>query len=58
MCVATRTSSHPPHSTLEHVKASAEALLRGDEDAWGVLRQGIRQKVQQYLTGPEPKADR
>jgi pyruvate dehydrogenase (quinone) len=40
------------------VKATAEALLRGDEDAWGVLRQGIRQKIQQYLTGPEPKADR
>jgi hypothetical protein len=36
----------------------AEALLPGDEEAWGVLGQGIRQMVQQYLTGPEPKADR
>jgi hypothetical protein len=58
MCVATRTAFHPPHSTLEHVKATAEALLPGDEGCLGVLRLGIRQKVQQYLTRPKPKADR
>ena len=41
----------PPHATFEQVKAMAGAVWHGDEDSWGFVKQGIRQKVQQYLPG-------
>jgi len=41
----------PPHATWEQVKATASAVLHGDEDAGGFIKQGIKQKVQQYLPG-------
>ncbi len=41
----------PPHTTLEEAKALAAALIHGDEDRAGVVRQGIKQKAQQYLPG-------
>jgi pyruvate dehydrogenase (quinone) len=41
----------PPHATFEQAKSVAKAVLVGDEDAGGLLKQGIRQKVQQYLPG-------
>ena len=41
----------PPHATFDQVKATAEAVLHGDEDAWGFVTQGIQQKAQQYLPG-------
>ncbi len=39
----------PPHSTFAQAKSTAEALLHGDEDAWGVVKQGIKQKAQDLL---------
>jgi pyruvate dehydrogenase (quinone) len=41
----------PPHATFEQVKAMAGAVLHGDEDTWGFVKEGIKQKVQQYLPG-------
>ncbi len=41
----------PPHATFAEVKALAGAVLDGDENAWGLAKQGIKQKVQQYLPG-------
>lgn len=41
----------PPHATFAEVRATASAVLHGDEDAAGFIRQGIKQKVQQYLPG-------
>ena len=41
----------PPHATFEQVKSVAGAVLHGDEDAWGFVKQGVKQKVQQYLPG-------
>jgi pyruvate dehydrogenase (quinone) len=41
----------PPHATFEQIKATASAILHGDEDAAGFVRQGIKQKVQQYVPG-------
>ena len=41
----------PPHATFDQVKAVAGAVLHGDEDAWGFVKQGVKQKVQQYLPG-------
>ena len=39
----------PPHATLDQMKDAATAMLRGDEDRWGVLREGIRTKAQELL---------
>lgn len=41
----------PPHATFEQMKDAGLALLAGDEDRWGIVRQGVKQKVQQYLPG-------
>jgi pyruvate dehydrogenase (quinone) len=41
----------PPHATFEEAKATASSLVHGDEDAWGVVKEGVKQKVQQYLPG-------
>jgi pyruvate dehydrogenase (quinone) len=41
----------PPHATFEQVKATTSAVLHGDEDSAGFVKQGIKQKVQQYLPG-------
>ena len=30
---------------------AAGAILHGDEDAWGFVKQGVKQKAQQYLPG-------
>ena len=41
----------PPHATFAQVKSLAGAILHGDEDTWGFVKQGVKQKVQQYLPG-------
>ncbi|WP_239022378.1 thiamine pyrophosphate-dependent enzyme [Raineyella fluvialis] len=35
----------PPHSTFEQVKSVTKALVQGDEDAWGLVREGIKTKA-------------
>jgi pyruvate dehydrogenase (quinone) len=39
----------PPHATLEQMKDSAEALLKGDPNRWGIIREGMKTKVQEFL---------
>ena len=41
----------PPHATWTEMKATARALLHGDEDRWGVVREGVRTKVAEILPG-------
>ncbi len=41
----------PPHATFDQAKSLAGAIVHGDEDAWGIVKQGVKQKVQQYLPG-------
>ena len=41
----------PPHATFEQIKSTASAILHGDEDSAGFIKQGLKQKVQQYLPG-------
>jgi pyruvate dehydrogenase (quinone) len=41
----------PPHATFEQVKSMAGAVWHGDEDTWGFIKQGVKQKIQQYLPG-------
>jgi pyruvate dehydrogenase (quinone) len=41
----------PPHATFEQMKEAGKAMLAGDEDAAGVVRTGVKQKVQEFLPG-------
>jgi pyruvate dehydrogenase (quinone) len=31
------------------MKDAAAALLKGDQDRWGVIREGVKTKVQEFL---------
>jgi pyruvate dehydrogenase (quinone) len=39
----------PPHATFEQARDAAEALLKGDENRWGIISSGLRTKVQEFL---------
>ena len=39
----------PPHATFEQVKLSALALMKGDVDRWGVMKQGLKTKAQEVF---------
>jgi pyruvate dehydrogenase (quinone) len=39
----------PPHATYDQMKDAAKALLHGDENRWGVVREGIKTKAQEFL---------
>ncbi|MGE5293107.1 MAG: thiamine pyrophosphate-requiring protein [Micromonosporaceae bacterium] len=39
----------PPHATLEQMKNAADALRKGDEDRWGVIKEGLKTKIQEFL---------
>ncbi|MFX1758937.1 thiamine pyrophosphate-requiring protein [Rhodococcus sp. As11] len=39
----------PPHATWDQFKAATAAVLGGDEDRWGFLKEGIRTKAQEFL---------
>jgi pyruvate dehydrogenase (quinone) len=41
----------PPHATFAQMKATAGAVVHGDEDRWGFVKQGIKQKAQDFLPG-------
>ena len=40
----------PPHSTFAQMKDAAQALLHGDENRWGVVKGGMRTKLQEVLS--------
>ncbi|OBI89138.1 thiamine pyrophosphate-requiring protein [Mycobacterium asiaticum] len=39
----------PPHATFEQMKSAASAVVRGDEDALGILKEGVKIKAQEFL---------
>ena len=39
----------PPHATFEQMKDAALAMAKGDEDRWGVLKEGVKTKIQEFL---------
>ena len=39
----------PPHATLEQMEATGKAILGGDENRWGFVKEGIKTKVQEFL---------
>ncbi|MDQ7805476.1 thiamine pyrophosphate-requiring protein [Amycolatopsis sp. A133] len=41
----------PPHATFEQVKSATEAVLKGDPDAFHLVAQGVKTKLQEFLPG-------
>ncbi|MEV5598566.1 thiamine pyrophosphate-requiring protein [Streptomyces sp. NPDC052496] len=41
----------PPHATLDQIEAAATAILKGDPETAGVLKQGVKAKIQEFLPG-------
>ena len=39
----------PPHATFDQMKSAASAVLRGDEDAFGIIKEGVKIKAQEFL---------
>ncbi|MFI9456158.1 thiamine pyrophosphate-requiring protein [Amycolatopsis sp. NPDC052450] len=39
----------PPHATIEQMKSMTEAVLKGEPDAWHMVTQGIKTKMQELL---------
>jgi pyruvate dehydrogenase (quinone) len=48
----------PPHASLDQIEAAAFSVLHGDADRAGMIRQGIKSKVQEMLPGHRQRADR
>lgn len=38
----------PPHATWEQFKSTTAAVLGGDENAWGFIKEGIKTKAQEF----------
>ncbi len=41
----------PPHATFEQIKDAASAMLKGDSDRWGVIKEGVMTKAREILPG-------
>ncbi len=41
----------PPHATFEQAKDTAKALLKGDPDRWGVVKEGLMTKAREIRPG-------
>jgi pyruvate dehydrogenase (quinone) len=41
----------PPHATFEQMKSATEAVLKGDPDAFHLIAQGVKTKIQEFLPG-------
>ncbi|KZS69440.1 MAG: thiamine pyrophosphate-requiring protein [Mycobacterium pseudokansasii] len=39
----------PPHATFDQMKSAASAVLRGDENAFGIIKEGVKIKAQEFL---------
>jgi pyruvate dehydrogenase (quinone) len=43
----------PPHATYEQAKDAAMALLKGDPNGWGIIKEGVMTKVREVIPGKE-----
>ncbi|HKE70063.1 MAG TPA: thiamine pyrophosphate-requiring protein [Nocardioidaceae bacterium] len=39
----------PPHATFEQIKATTEAVLKGDPDAWDIVSKGVKTKMTEFF---------
>ncbi|MEU1214597.1 thiamine pyrophosphate-requiring protein [Streptomyces sp. NPDC005791] len=47
----------PPHASFEQIEAAATAIVKGDSDRAGMIRQGFKSKVQEMLPGRRQRDD-
>ncbi|HEY3868700.1 MAG TPA: thiamine pyrophosphate-requiring protein [Actinocrinis sp.] len=47
----------PPHATLDQIEAAASAVLKGDPDRVGMVRQGLKAKVQEVMPSLHRSSD-
>ena len=43
----------PPHATYEQIKELTSAVLKGDPNAWHLMYQGAKTKVQEFIPGSD-----
>jgi pyruvate dehydrogenase (quinone) len=43
----------PPHATFEQAKDAATALLKGDPNRWGILKEGLMTKAREVIPGKD-----
>ncbi|HZU58754.1 MAG TPA: thiamine pyrophosphate-requiring protein [Actinocrinis sp.] len=48
----------PPHATLDQIEAAATSIIHGDADRTGMVRQGVKAKIQEFLPGGRDREDR
>ncbi|WP_181649376.1 thiamine pyrophosphate-requiring protein [Streptomyces sp. WAC00263] len=48
----------PPHASLDQIEAAASAVVKGDSDRVGMIRQGLKAKVQDMLPGGKQRQDK
>ena len=48
----------PPHASLDQIEAAASSIIQGDSDRAGMVRQGLKSKVQEALPGHRSREDR
>ncbi|MET7573270.1 thiamine pyrophosphate-requiring protein [Streptomyces sp. NPDC005492] len=48
----------PPHASLDQIEAAASSVLKGDSDRVGMIRQGLKAKVQEMLPGGKQREDK
>jgi pyruvate dehydrogenase (quinone) len=47
----------PPHATLEEIENAASAVIHGDSDRMGMVRQGVKAKIQEVVPHLPGKKD-
>jgi pyruvate dehydrogenase (quinone) len=47
----------PPHADWAQMKATASSVLHGDSDRTGMIRQGVKAKIQEFLPGSGKQVD-
>lgn len=48
----------PPHAAPDRLKAVATSVLKGDSDRAGMVRQGLKAEVQEFLPGHRDREGR
>ncbi len=48
----------PPHATLDRIEAAASSIVHGDSDRGGMVRQGIKAKLQEMPPGGRDRRSR
>src|SRR4051794_26379640 len=47
----------PPHASWDQIEKALESIVRGDSDRMGVIKEGVKSKVQEFLPGSKDEPD-